>query len=182
MQTINIPQERVPVLLGTKGRDKRRLEKASGAKFEVDSEGEVRITSPDAVKEWRARDIVMAVGRGFSPDRALMLIDEECYLKVIDLRGEFSDKDIERVKGRIIGEKGRTRQIIEDTSDAYICVYGHTVSILGKLDELTLAARAVEKLMDGAMHTTVYKLLDEGRRELKRKRAMLWEEKPLTKI
>jgi len=178
MQVVNIPQERVPVLLGTKGRDRRRIEKASGAKLSVDNEGEVCISSRDAVKEWRAREIVIAIGRGFSPDRALKLADEDYYLKVIDLRGEFSDRDMERVKGRVIGEKGRTRKIIEECSDAYVCVYGHTIAILGKIDELTLAERAIDRLLKGAMHSTVYKLLEEGRRELKRQRMMLWEEHP----
>jgi ribosomal RNA assembly protein len=182
MQIVRIPQERVGILVGEKGRDKRRIEKLSGAKFTIDTEGEVTIKSADPVKEWRAREIVTAVGRGFSPDRALLLADDDYYLKVIDLRGEFPDKDMERVRGRIIGEKGRTRKIIEDCADVHLCVYGHTVAILGMVDEVHLAARAVDKLMEGAMHSTVYKLLEAGRRQLKMERMKMWEDNPLKRM
>ncbi|VVC02968.1 Uncharacterised protein [Candidatus Burarchaeum australiense] len=179
MQLVNIPLERVAVLVGEKGRDKRRLERLCQAKFKVGEEGTVEIKAKDPLCEWRARDVVVAIGRGFSPSRALSLIDEDFYLKVIDLRNLFdSNNDMMRVKGRIIGEKGRTRAIIEQCSDAYVSVYGHTIAIIGRVDELALAEKAIEMLLDGSMHTTVYKFLEAGRRRLNDERHKLWEEHP----
>lgn len=179
MQLVNIPQERVAVLVGEKGRDKRKLERLSKAKFKVSEEGTVAVKAKDALDEWRAKDIVLAIGRGFSPQRALKLIDEDYYLKIMDLRTLFSsDKELARVKGRIIGEKGRTRMIIEDCTDADVCVYGHTVSLIGRVDEVALAEQAIGLLLEGAMHSTVYKFLERGRRRLNDSRRALWEERP----
>jgi len=182
MQLVKVPVERIGVLVGEKGRDKRRLEKASRAKFKIGKDGEVEIKAKDPLDEWRARDVVQAVGRGFSPAKAMKLSNEDVYLKILDLRLMFnSPKDILRVKGRIIGEEGRTRIIIEDCSDAEVCVYGHTVAMIGRVEELALAEKAVEMIARGAMHATVYKMLERGRRKLNESRRSLWEEKPQTR-
>ena len=178
MQPVKIPVERIGVLLGQKGKDKRRLEKASGAKFKIGEEGEVEITAKDPVVEWRARDVVLAVARGFSPWKALKLTKDDYYLRVMDLRLMFDSlKQMGRVKGRIIGEKGRTRKIIEECADVDLCVYGHTVSMIGRLEEVGLAERAIEMIIEGAMHSTVYKMLERGRRKLNESRMSLWEER-----
>jgi ribosomal RNA assembly protein len=58
-------------------------------------------------------------------------------LDIIDLRTIFgrSESDIRRVKGRIIGMDGKTRRIIEELTDTHIAVYGHTVGIIGKIEQ-----------------------------------------------
>ncbi|MBS7621647.1 hypothetical protein KEJ32_06015, partial [Candidatus Bathyarchaeota archaeon] len=67
--------------------------------------------------------VVTAIGRGFSPEHAFKLIqDEEAVLDIIDLRIIFgkSESDIRRVKGRIIGMDGKTRRLIEELTDTNI--------------------------------------------------------------
>ncbi len=179
MQLVNIPEERVGVLVGEKGKDKRKLEKLCRCKLKVSEEGEVEVRAKDPLDEWRAKDVVLAIGRGFSPQKALKLTDEDYYLKIMDLRALFdSEKEMSRVKGRIIGEEGRTRMIIEQCTDADICVYGHTVAIIGLVDEVALAEQAIGMLIEGAMHSTVYKFLERGRRRLNDERRKLWVEHP----
>ncbi|MDO8339528.1 MAG: KH domain-containing protein [Candidatus Burarchaeum sp.] len=179
MQLVNIPEERVGVLVGEKGKDKRKLEKLCRCKLKVSEEGEVEVKAKDPLDEWRAKDVVLAIGRGFAPERALKLTDEDYYLKIMDLRILFdSDNELARVKGRVIGEQGRTRLIIEQCSDADVCVYGHTVAIIGLVDEVALAEQAIGMLIEGAMHSTVYKFLERGRRRLNDERRKLWVEHP----
>ena len=52
------------------------------------------------------------MGRGFSPENSLRLLRGENSLHIIDLRefGGKSPDQIERIKGRIIGENGAARQ------------------------------------------------------------------------
>ena len=86
-------------------------------------------------------EIITAIGRGFSPERALTLIQGENALHIIDLR-EFTGKsssNIERIKGRIIGEGGKARRNMENLTGALISVYGKTVSIIGDTNQLRLA-------------------------------------------
>jgi ribosomal RNA assembly protein len=130
---------------------------------------------------FRAKDVVTALGRGFSPEHAFRLVrDEDVALELIDLRGVFgkSESDLKRVKGRIIGQNGKTRRIIEELTDANVAVYGHTVGIIGALDQVEIAKEAIQMLVKGSMHSTVYRFLHRKRRELKKKKFEIWEKPP----
>jgi ribosomal RNA assembly protein len=175
MQVVKIPGERVPVLIGKKGEVKRDIEGRGKVKLDIDNEGEVEISSENSIDEWKATEVVKALGRGFGPDRAFKLFDDEFYLKIIDLKQIFgSDKDITRYKGRVIGHAGKAKRVIEATSGADLCVYGNTISMIGRLDELGLAEGAVNELLEGASHAKVYAMLEKGRRKM---RESMWEER-----
>jgi ribosomal RNA assembly protein len=135
----------------------------------------------DASLLLRAKDVISAVGRGFSPEHASRLIrNENAILDIMDLRSAFgrSESDIKRVKGRIIGMNGKTRQIIEELTDTHVAVYGHTVSIIGEIEEAQVAREAIQMLVRGSMHSTVYRFLHRKRRDLKKKKLELWEKPP----
>jgi len=176
MELILIPAERVAVLVGSNGETKKRVERMGAVKLKVSREGEVQISGKDSYSEWRAKEVVRAIGRGFSPEKAAKLFSEDYYFKVIDLKEILgSEKDVARVKARIIGEHGKARRIIEELSEADLCVYGNTVAMLGRLEELNLAEEAVNALLRGASHARAWSILERGRRRLKEERAKLWE-------
>lgn len=162
---------------------KQKIEEKLSVNLQIDSEtGNVEITlKPDAQDPsllLRAQEVVTAIGRGFSPGRAFSLIrDDETSLKVIDLHDVIgrSPSDLKRLKGRIIGEGGKTRQLIEELSEAWVSVYGHTVSIIGNAEQVDIASEAINLLLRGSQHRTVYHFLQRKRSELKKKRMELWE-------
>lgn len=180
---IKIPKERIGVLIGPDGDTKKGLEKALSVELEIDSEaGDVTITlaknAEDPSLLLRAKDVINAIGRGFSPDHAFRLVkNEDALLDVIDLRTTFgrSEADIKRVKGRIIGMNGKTRQLIEELTDTNVAVYGHTISIIGEVEQAQIAREAIQMLVRGSMHGTVYRFLHRKRRDLKKKKLQLWE-------
>ena len=180
---IRIPKERVGVLIGPDGRTKKSIEEKLSVELQIDGEaGDVNIlmkeNAADPSMLFKAKDVVTALGRGFSPEHAFRLIrDEEAVLDMLDLRAIFekSEADIKRVKGRIIGMNGKTRTIIEELTDAHVAVYGHTVAIIGTMEQVQVAREAIEMLIKGSMHGTVYRFLHRKRRELKKKMPELWE-------
>ncbi len=177
--SIKIPFERVGVLIGPRGRVKRAIEKVLRVRIDVNGEeGDVKMASsdPDPSLLFRARDIVHAIGRGYSPERAFALFNEDMNLRVIDLRELFgSTSDIQRVKSRIIGRAGKTRRIIEEETATSISVYGYTVSMIGDLDHLEVANEAVEMLIRGVLHRSVYKYLNMKRDDLRKIEMELWK-------
>jgi len=183
---VRIPKDRIGALIGPEGRVKERIEKQLGIELNINSEtGDVTLTlSPtceDPSALFRAKEVITAVGRGFAPDRAFRLIqDEDALLEVIDLREIFgrSLSDLQRLKGRIIGQEGKTRRIIEELTDADVSVYGHTVSIIADADEMDIAREAIKMLLQGRQHSSVYRFLHKKRRELKKKKLELWEKPP----
>jgi ribosomal RNA assembly protein len=186
---LKIPRERVGVLIGPEGKTKKHIEEKLSVELQVDSEaGDVIIALAEKADDpsvlFKAKDLVTAIGRGFSPEHAFRLVrDEEAMLDLIDLRSVFgkSDADIKRVQGRIIGMNGKTRQIIEELTETNVSVYGHTVGIIGTVEQVQVAREAIEMLVKGSMHGTVYRFLHRKRRELKKKKFELWEKPPKEK-
>jgi len=181
--TALIPKDRVGVLVGPRGAVKSAIEEKLFVDLKIDSpSGAVEIgvkpDAPDPSGALQAKDIVLAIGRGFSPERAFRLFSEDNTLDIIDLHDFFgkNEAEIRRVDGRIIGREGKTRRILEELTGTAISVSGHTVSIIGGYEAVTIAKDALEKLIKGRQHGTVYKFLRRRRQEIKKEKALgLWE-------
>ena len=180
-RTIRIPLERVAVLIGRKGESKKHLEEACHVSLEIASQsGEVLVRS-DSVEEgdpFKASSVVEAVGRGFSPQRAMRLLEPETMLEVLDLR-DYAGKSansLERIRGRIIGLNGKSRRTIEELTKSYISVYGRTVAIIGDEGGAKLAKDAVNMLASGSRHRSVFNMLQRARTKKKMDRMLLWED------
>jgi ribosomal RNA assembly protein len=182
---VKIPKERVGILIGPEGKTKKYIEDKLQVKLDIDKEGSVKIilseqcTDPSLLL--RAKDLVTAIGRGFPPETAFRLIrNEDDIFDMIDLRVIFgrSESDIKRIKGRIIGTEGKTRKLIEDLTEADVVVYGHTIGIIGSFTEADAARNAVQMVIDGCEHHTVYNYLQKKRTELKKEKLKLWETPP----
>jgi len=180
---VRIPKERIAVLIGKKGKTKREIEERTGTKIEVDSEtGEVFITATEKTEDplavWKARDVVLAIGRGFSPERAFRLFNEGEILEVVSLPDIVVGNEknaLPRVRGRIIGRKGRTREIIEEMSGADVSVYGKTVAIIGNPIQVEVARTAIEKLARGSPHGVVYRYLERRKKDLELESSSYYE-------
>jgi ribosomal RNA assembly protein len=177
---LRIPRERVGVLIGPEGEIKSAIENKLSVEMSVDGDtGNVGIVSSaggNPADMFKARDVVTAIGRGFSPENAFNLFDEDAVLIIIDLREYFgrSDSDIGRVKGRIIGEKGKARRNLEEISGTKISLYGHTIAIIGDVVHTDIAKEAVEMFIEGKSHSTVYRSLQAKRDELRKQEAEIW--------
>ncbi len=182
---LKIPRDRVGALIGPKGKAKKRIENSLGVDLTIDGDsGSVEIALKPETKDvsviFTAQNIVRAIGRGFSPQRAEILAREDFDLHIIDLCdyvGE-SRNALARVRGRIIGKNGRSRALIEELTETRISVYGDTVSIIGSVESLGVAREAVMRLIKGAFHKTVWNFLYAYRRKMKKDRGELWYESP----
>jgi len=179
---IRIPNDRIAVLIGKSGNAKSKIEKLCGVSLDIDgTTGEVLLKSRGDIKNiqpFKAIEIVTAIGRGFSPENALTLLKGENTLHVIDLR-EFAGKssaNVERIKGRIIGEGGRARRNMENLSGTHISVYGRTVSIIGDATKLRSTVDAISSISGGSMHGAVYSKLEAVNRKVKLEKMKLWED------
>jgi len=180
-QLIRIPEDRIGALIGKSGKTKSKIEETCSVKLDIDSKnGEVKVLSEvvdEQFRSFKAVEIVTAIGRGFSPEKSMRLLKNENTLHVINLRefGGKSPDQIERIKGRIIGDGGKARINMENLSNANITVYGKTVSVIGEPTQLKLAIDAIESLLSGSMHGYVYKKIEFARRKEKFARLQLWE-------
>jgi ribosomal RNA assembly protein len=182
---VRIPKERVGILIGPEGKVKQYIEEKLEIKLEIESEGSITLKLSEKATDpsllLKAKDVVTAIGRGFSPEIAYRLIrNEDEIFDMIDLRLIFgrSESDIKRIKGRIIGADGKTRKLIEELTEADVVVYGHTVGLIGSFEQVDTAHNAVQMIIEGCQHHTVYNYLQKKRTELKKQKLELWEKPP----
>jgi ribosomal RNA assembly protein len=172
-QSVRIPKERVGVLIGKGGETKGFIEKQTGVRLNIDSEeGDVEIDhshAPDPAMALAVQDVVVAVGRGFSADKAVKLLDTDIYLEVMDIRDYVGKKanHVARMRARVIGTKGKTRLLFEELAGVHLSVQGNTVSVIGDLLQIEVAKRGLEMLLTGSEHAAVYKFLEGRRAEIK---------------
>ena len=166
-EIVRIPEDRVGVLIGPDGAVKKKIMKATKAHIEVNSaDGEVVVTG-ETENYFKAIDIVKAIARGFSPERAFTLLKDDYLLKIVDIT-EFTGKNssTQRAKrGRVIGREGLARKEIEKKTHCLISVQGKTVAVIGLAGEISDAVEAVQMLLMGAKHETMEFFLDGGKRE-----------------
>ena len=137
-------------------------------------------TSPaDMIK---AKDIIQAIGIGFSKEDILDLFDEDSVLLVTNIKSKVGDSanHIKRVMGRIIGEDGRAKKTIEEITGTIIHVGNNMVGIIGDYDRAIIAQHGIDLLIEGKMHSTVYKRLESMMREVrKRDLTSIWQKRDL---
>ncbi len=158
---VSIPHERIKKF----DELKRKLEELIGTKIEVSrsEENAVRIEDDDSLKVMSCSRVVHAFGRGFDVDAALNLLDDEYNLDIIAIQ-EYAGKSKQRLitlRGRLIGTKGKTKDMIENTASVKLSIYGKTVAIIGKWDRVSVARQAVEMILRGSKHNSVYRFLEE---------------------
>lgn len=182
---LKVSLDRIGVLIGEGGKVKREIEKRTRTRIHVSSSDGTVVIEPEApdVSPYnllKAQEVVKAIGLGFNPDKALKLLGEDQVLIVIDLKQYIGDSPnhLARIKGRIIGEKGKARKTIEEMTSTYISVYDTFVAIIGDYESANVAREAIEMLIQGRQHSTVYKYIDKVMYGIKRRRLTnLWVKK-----
>ncbi|MGC9121587.1 MAG: KH domain-containing protein [Thermogladius sp.] len=180
-----IPLERVGVLIGNEGRVKREIEEKTRTRITVDSTSGMVIIEPafpstTTFELMKAREIVRAIASGFSPERAMSLLGEDQVLMIIELKQYVGDKPnhIQRILGRVIGEGGKARRVLEEMTGTFISVYDNNIAIIGDYESAQVARTAVEMLIEGRRHSTVYSYIEREMDKLKRRRMReLWRPK-----
>ncbi len=173
MNYLKIPLDRVAVLIGKKGETKNKISKLTGLELDIDSkEGEVKIDDKDCdpLLLLKAQNVVKAIGRGFSPHNALLLLNDEMDLFIFDIHDFVGKKPshVKRIKGRVIGKKGKTKRIIEDLTSSKISVYGHTISVISSVININIVKKAILMILSGSKHATIYRFLEQQMKEVKR--------------
>ncbi|VVB57296.1 Uncharacterised protein [uncultured archaeon] len=181
-EIVRIPHERISALRGDGDATLQMLERKLKCSMDVSDEGDVELEG-EPVDEFFGKSVIRAIGRGFEPHIALKLLKDDYGFHLIDLRDYASKPDaMTRIKGRVIGEKGKARQIVEQEGECNLAIWGHTVGVIGRLETLDIATTAVFKLIEGQPHPAVFMYLEKNRRrrEQDEKGMGMWvQKKPL---
>jgi len=173
MRYLKIPMERVAVLIGHKGETKKELELRSNLRIDIDSNsGEVTIDDHDVedpLMGIKIENVVRAIGRGFSPENAFLLFDDEIDFFIFDLYDYVGKKPshVRRLKSRVIGKEGKTKRVLEGLTGSKISIYGHTIALISDIVRMDVLKKAVDMLLTGSKHATVYRFVETQMKELR---------------
>jgi ribosomal RNA assembly protein len=172
MKYIRIPKERIGVVIGKDGETKKAIERIAQIHLEIDSEeGDVSFNEQEAkdpLMPLKVEDIIRAIGRGFSPEHAFRLFGENTELFIFDIYDYISKKEshLARVKSRVIGREGKTKRVIEGLTGGILAIYGHTVAVIADFESMDIAKKAIDMLLCGSEHPTVYRYLEREMKKL----------------
>lgn len=175
MQYLKIPERRIHILQDKEGKIKKEIEEYTRTIIEFDdtSVSIEHAENGDALDELRARNVVLAIGRGFSYIDSLALLSDDTVLEVISLSDYAKGKNqLMRIRGRIIGREGSSKNILEKSSNCKIAVCGKTVSIIGKYENVSAARESIMMLVHGSTHGASYRAIER----VARRRAMQFKE------
>ena len=160
---LKIPKKRIGVIIGKEGKTKKTMEEELDAKINISEDGEITYSAKDPLNQLKLSEILKAIGRGFTPQEALILETDEYILHIIDLDLELNknEKAQNRYKSRIIGSEGATRKQLEKVTDTKICIFGKTIGIIGLPANVRVANEAILMLLDGMTHKAVYAFLEK---------------------
>jgi ribosomal RNA assembly protein len=182
---MSIDLKRIAVLIGKNGATKKKLEELTGTKIIINSTtGEYNIVvdqsaetkekedelEPMGIRVYLTNNILQAINHGFNPEKALKLLDQEFVFEIIDLEKivGHSLKKLKRIKGRIIGDKGKIRNSIEQFTKIHLSLEEKTIAIIGDFESIRMAKKAINMLIQGAPHKTVLGYLQRKHQERKR--------------
>ena len=177
---IKVPQDRIGTIIGKHGKTKEKIENNLGVEILV-TDGVVKIseqTPADPLSVWKAKDVVRAISRGFSPENAFKLFKNGKILEILNLKDYAkTKKELLRKKGRVIGKNGKTREYIEEMTGASVSIYGKTISFIGDFENVYDAKKAATMILNGKPHSAAYRYLDTAVKKRKKfNKITLWKE------
>ena len=169
-EIIKVTSQRLPVIIGPGGQVKRRIEKMTHTELDIDSHsGEITIVGGKNYYDvYNAKKIISAISRGFSPEHAFIILKDDYTIEVISIPEAIGKNEsrLEQIKGRIIGREGSIKNMIEKRFNCYISIFGKTVSVIARADDMVKIQEVIEAIIGGCKHTTVFKMLKTAK-ELK---------------
>ncbi len=149
-------------------KQKKLLEKIKehGVTFELD--GNIAyISGKSALEVLSAKNVINAFNRGFDAAISSLLLDDDYDLVIISLRDySNSEKRAMQLKGRVIGTRGLIKQRLMKATSCYINIYGKTISIIGQIQNISIAQSAIEMILNGAKHDNVFSMINKKKVEV----------------
>ena len=147
---------------------KERAELAKRLGVTITVEGKKVTIEGETMAEYEARLVLEAMQFGFSAKKALLLVSDEMIFRRLPLKQFTRRKDMEVVRGRVIGTEGKTRHAIENISGCEIIVRDDAVGLIGSAESIEEATTALGNLIRGSKQANVYRFLERMNAEKKK--------------
>ncbi|MGY4884570.1 MAG: KH domain-containing protein [Nanobdellota archaeon] len=144
-------------------KNKENLERELKVNIEINGK-EVSISGKPE-EEYLAEKVIEALDFGFPLSDALSIIKEDFLFEILNIKNYTTQKDFERVRGRIIGKDGKALKNISSLSECHIELSGNKLGIIGEAECIRNVEEACKLLIKGSKHSNVYAYLEKHKIE-----------------
>lgn len=141
----------------------KRLEDNLGVK--ITTRGKEVYVNGNPEAEYEAEKIIEALEFGFPYSTVLLLKDGEYIFEIINIKHYTTRKDLARIKGRIIGAKGKTLKTLSHLTKCYFEIKDNCIGIIGDPEYIKNAQEAIIHLIKGAKQANIYSYLEQHQPE-----------------
>jgi len=138
---------------------KKRLEASLGIKISSRLKNIIIEGSPE--EEYIAEQVILALDLGFSLQEALSIKEEEFLFEILNIKEHTKSHNLERVRGRIIGEKGKTIATLSGLTGCYLKLNENQLGIIGPPEIMKITQEALTSLINGSKTANVYAFLEK---------------------
>lgn len=119
-------------------------------------------------EEYISEEIIRAVDFGFEAEDALVLLNPEYVLEFINVKEHTRRKNLQDVRARVIGMKGKAKRTIENLTGASIIIQGNKVGVIVSSEHLNTTLNAIRSLIQGAKHSNIFAYLEKQNANLRK--------------
>lgn len=112
--------------------------------------------------EYVAEKVIDALNFGFPFSNSILMKEEGCEFEILNIKNHTNRKDLERIRARIIGTKGKTLKTLCDLTKCHFELKDNWVGIIGPPECIENAQEAVISIIKGAKQGNVYSRLEKN--------------------
>jgi len=142
---------------------KQKLEKELNIKISIRGK-EVEIDG-EPENEYIAEKVIDALEFGFPFSTAILIKEEDAMFEILNIKDYTRRKDMEVIRARIIGKKGRTLATFSELTKCFFELKDNRIGIIGDVEHIKNAQDAMIYLIQGSKQSNVYGFLEKHQPE-----------------
>jgi ribosomal RNA assembly protein len=142
---------------------KKKLEEKLNVKITIQGRNVSLEGKPE--DEYLAGQVIEALDMGFPFSHALEIVTEDHMFEMINIKDHTKRRDLERIRGRIIGTQGKTLQTLSELTECHLELKGNKVGLIGPPENIKIATEAIVSIIHGSKQANIYSFLERNRPE-----------------
>lgn len=142
--------EKLPRIL----KNKKRLEEILNIK--ITNKGKEIYIQGKAEEEYIAEKVIDTLNFGFPFSIAILIKKEDFVFEIINIKNYTKRKDLNRIRARIIGKKGKTLKRLNQLTNCYFELKNNEVGIIGFPEDIKDGQESIISIIRGAKQSNVY--------------------------
>lgn len=142
-------------------KNKKKLEEKLNIK--LTNRGKEISIEGDSLNEYIAEKVIEALNFGFPFSVSVLIKDEDFLFEILNIKDYTRGKDLERIRARIIGKKGKTLKTLSQLTNCNFELKDNQIGIIGDAENIENAQQAIVSIVRGSKQSNMYSFLEKHR-------------------